>query len=213
MRILGTITLTLAIELLLGAAIFAAGAWALWSLPSGRLATRRRRLVWLDAGRALVPAIPLSAVLLAVAIASILAPGNGALRGVRIWPTPAPFAFAGAIATAGCWMILHAGRREARGKLRAARRQARFGGSAMFLGILAQLVVAWADLLFNLPFRRAVLGATTPALSLAVAMLVLGVAAFIGLVAGMAGKPRPSGHFAASFYLVGVAGLAVVALW
>jgi hypothetical protein len=213
MRIFGAITLTLAIELLLGAAIFAAGAWVLRSLRSGRFATRRRRVNWIEASRALVPAVPLAAVLLAVSIASILAPGDGAPRAVRIWPTPAPFALAGAVATAGCWLILHAGHREARGMLRAARRQARFGGSAMFLGILAQLVVAWSDLLFSVPFRRAVLGTTTPALSLAVAMLALGVAAFIGLVAGMAGKPRPSGHFAALFYLAGVAGLAVAALW
>lgn len=211
MRLAAAIALTLAVELLLGAVWFAAGAWALVNLHGGAgPAGRRRRAAWTRAGLALAQAAPAALLLLALA-AVLLRAGDAGLRETRIWYTPVPFAFAGGWASAGCYLVLDAGRREAAGRWRMARRQARLGGSAMLFGVLLQLVAVWSDLLFAVPFRRAVLGANDSALALALAMLALGLAAFIGLVAGLAGKPRPSGYFAAAFYLAGLAGLAIVA--
>ena len=202
MRIGGAVFLTLGVELLVGVALFACGAWLASILP-----LRRRKVTWTRAARALVWAVPPGVGLLAVAATLILTAGEP----VRLWVTPAPFALAGGVALAGCYLMLHAGRLEAAGKLRAARRQARFGGSAMLFGVLAQLIQVWSDLLFDVVFRRATLGASVPAMAAAVAMLSLGVAAFIGVVAGLAGKPRPSAYFGGLFLLVGVVGLALVA--
>ncbi len=210
MRILAAIALTLGVELLLGAAIFAGAAGCLSSF-AGRASGRRRSIIWVRAGRALAPAAGLGAGLLGVAVLLLLAGGGPQPNALRIWVNPAPFAVTGGLAVAGSYLLLHAGRSEARGRLRAARRMARFGGSLLLFGVLAQLVLVWRDLLFIVPFRRAALGHSEPALALAVAMLALGVAAFIGLVAGLAGKPRPSGYFSTLLHLLGVSSLAAVA--
>lgn len=205
MRILAAIALTLGVELLLGAAMFALAAWSMWSFAG------RRQIIWVRAARALGPAAPLGAVLLGVAALLLLAGGGPSPSAARIWVNPAPFAVTGGLAVAGSYLLLHAGSSEARGRLPASRRMARFGGSALLFGILAQLVLVWRDLLFIVPFRRAALGDTAPALALALAMLALGVAAFVGLVAGLAGKPRPSGYFSTLLHLLGASSLAWVA--
>ncbi len=215
MRVIAATLLTLGVELLLGFACVVAGEAMLAALPRpAALAGRRVRACWAAARRALVPAVFGGIVLLGAAAAILLATGGPtpAPVPVRIWPHPAGFALGGGIALAGCLLLRDAGRREARGRRPAARRLGRAGGWVMLLGIGAQLIAIWADLLFVVPFRRAAFQRdAATALVLVLAMLALGLAAFIGPVAGLAGKPRPAVHVATLLYLAGAAGLAAVA--
>jgi hypothetical protein len=87
----------------------------------------------------------------------------------------------------GCGLLLRAGRLEAAGQLIEARRVARQGG---FLGALGSLVAA----------------AGAPQLAPAMLLLASGFAA---LLAGLSGKPRPTGWAAVALLITG----AVVALF
>ena len=87
----------------------------------------------------------------------------------------------------GCGMILRAGRLEAEGRLVEARRGARHGG---FLAALGSLVAA----------------AGAPRALVAALLLASGFAA---LLAGLSGKPRPTGWAALALLVAGV----VVALY
>jgi hypothetical protein len=87
----------------------------------------------------------------------------------------------------GCGLLLRAGRLEAAGHLIQARRVARQGG---FLGVLGSLVAA----------------AGAPRLAPAMLLLASGFAA---LLAGLSGKPRPTGWAAFALLVAG----AVVALF
>ena len=64
-----------------------------------------------------------------------------------------------------------------------------------------------------MPFRRAVAWeSATTGLWAACAMLALGIGGFVGLLAGLTGKPRPSGWFAALIYGMGLSALVVTRL-
>ncbi len=113
--------------------------------------------------------------------------------------------YAGAVA--GGMLILLAGARERRGDLEAARRLARHGGFAMAGCTLAAVPtgVAWLALL-PAPVRERLLGADAAAtigLTLGSGLAVL--AGFVGLLAGLSGKPRPGGWFAAALLAVALA--------
>ncbi len=111
-------------------------------------------------------------------------------------------------------MIVLAGRRERRGLLESARRLARRGGFVAAGSTMAALVtgVAWValsgptvrDRLFEDGARGAAL------LTLGVSLTVL--AGFVGLLAGLSGKPRPGGGFAAAILLAGLGTVLAVAL-
>ena len=112
--------------------------------------------------------------------------------------------YAGAVA--GSMLILTAGARERRGDLEAARRIARHGGFAMAACTLVAVPtgVAWLALL-PAPGRDRLLGAdagATIALTLGTGLTVL--AGFVGLLAGLSGKPRPAGWFAAALLSAGL---------
>jgi len=80
----------------------------------------------------------------------------------------------------------------------------------MLLGSVSMIVATWVELLFHVPFRRAVaLESATTALWAAGGMLALGFGGFVGLLAGLSGKPRPSGGFAVLLYVGGGVGLVV----
>ena len=87
----------------------------------------------------------------------------------------------------GCGMVLGAGRMEAEGRLEEAKRRARQGGFLAAVGSLLAAVGAAA-----LPSQRGVV---------AVLMLVSGFAA---LLAGLSGKPRPTGWAALALLLAGI---------
>ena len=92
----------------------------------------------------------------------------------------------------GCGLILRAGRLEAEGRLVEARRGARQGGFLAALGALFGAASAFA-----LPARQG-----------AVAGILL-ASGFAALLAGLSGKPRPTGWAALGLLIAGV----VVALY
>lgn len=207
MAILVSIVWTLAGQLALGALLAVLGSFALGRKGAGR---RRRLLVWTGSARALVPAAAGSLAVAAVVALWRAAVGPGLAIDVQPAAGLAPgVPLAGTLATCGCYLILHAGRRERLGKLRAARRLVRFGGNLLFVGIIIQLVLRFATLV-RLP-RTLVLAALdqthAPAWVLLLGPTALGFAVFIGLLAGLAGKPRPSALFVTVLYVGGLAAL------
>jgi hypothetical protein len=91
----------------------------------------------------------------------------------------------------GCGMVVNAGRMEAEGRLEEARRRARQGG---FLAVLGSIFAAASAA--ALPAGRGPVAA------------LLGASGFAALLAGLSGKPRPTGWAALAL----VAAAVVVAL-
>jgi hypothetical protein len=205
MRVVPAAILTLATQWLLGVLLYATVAWLL-----GRLCGRRRWLVtWAASARNLRHAAPY-AVLVPAAGAGLaaLSPWGIAHSLGGIWPEPIALVLLGAAPTAACHAMLHAGRLEARGSLRAARRQGRLAGELIFVGAQAQLVLVWGGLLFRAPFRRALLADAHGAGTLLLAATVaLAVAACVAVMGALAGKPRPSSYVATFLYLSGIVAL------
>ncbi len=203
MQLLIAAILTVASQFLLGSLIFSSVACLLGrpGFRGGRL-RRRWRVAWTDAGRTLWNAAPYVAGLgAAAAVVQWLVLNETPL----IWTDPGWFLALGACSTAGSYVMLNAGRREARGRLEAARRQVRLGGELAFLGTFAQLVLLWGPLLFVPATRRALLVESGIAgVILLVGMICLFCAAFVAILAGLAGKPRPSAYFATLFYVLGL---------
>jgi hypothetical protein len=208
LRIVATTLLTLGVELVLGTVIYALGSWAVARYLSYRNRTHRPWVAsWSRATRSLVRALPVATALGLLGIGLHLLAGLEP-RSVTPWASPLAFLLLGGLATASALLVLLSGRLEATGRIRAARRQIRLSGKLMFLGIFAQLVLMWTDLLFRPRFRVAIVrDAPVAALAMAGGMLALGCAAFVGLLAGLSGKPRPSGGFATLLYLAGLAGI------
>ena len=206
MQLLTTAILSVAAQFLSGSLIFSSVAYLLGRPGIRRGGSRRRwRVAWTDAARALWRAAPYVVGLgAAAAVVQWLVLGRTPL----IWAHPGWFLALGASPTAGSYVMLNAGRREARGRLRAARRQVRLGGELAFLGTFMQLVLLWGDLLFLPSFRRALLvESETAGVILLVGMLCLFCAAFVAILAALSGKPRPSAYFATLLYVLGLCGV------
>jgi hypothetical protein len=187
----GALLVSIAAQLLLGAA-----GWAFAA------AVRRR---WVEGWRALRPAMPWAlGALVAGALLRMTGPEEPAA-----WVSPVAFVVVGAVPTAGILLLLAAGRLEGRGRLARARRLARRAGILTFAGVLAEIVMVWTDLLLRPGFRSEVLEGG--AAFLAAGLLALGLAAFLAALAGLSGKPRPTGWFAALSYLGGLGCLAACA--
>jgi hypothetical protein len=205
MRVAPAAILTLAIQWLLGALLYATVAWLL-----GRLRSRRRWLAtWASTARTLRRAAPY-ALLVALVGAGLaaLSPEGIARSLAGVWPHPIALVALGAAPTAACHAMLYAARLEAHGRLRSARRQGRLAGELLFVGANAQLVLVWAGLLLEAPFRRVLLadprGAGTVFLAATVALTA---AAWVAVTGALAGKPRPSSYVAAFCYLSGIVAL------
>jgi hypothetical protein len=95
------------------------------------------------------------------------------------------------VAATGFLLILFAGRCEARGKLEEARRLVRLGGWPALAG----------------SFSLVILGGVAGAQAVYAAILFC-LAGFAGLLAGLSGKPRPTGQIAATLFLAGLLVLA-----
>ena len=95
------------------------------------------------------------------------------------------------VATTGFLLILLAGRREARGDLQESRRLVRLGGWPALAG----------------SFSLAMLGGIAGAQAIYSAILFC-LSGFAGLLAGLSGKPRPTGQIAAILFLAGLLVLA-----
>jgi hypothetical protein len=186
MRTLGTILWLLSVQYVVGTAVVFVCAAA---LRVRRTAARRIRVKWGRGARALLRAVSLP---LAIAVAGTWL----TLRPVDSgWPVG--LIVSGSLATTGCYLLYGAGRLERSGRLRIARRQARLAGETMSLGIL--LLVLW------LVVRRGAAGPDTVLIGAA----ALVIAAALALLAGLSGKPRPTGHAAALLYLSGLSLLVV----
>jgi hypothetical protein len=123
------------------------------------------------------------------------------------WVVPGAFTLIGSFATSGSFLVLHAARLESRGALRPARVQVRIGGKVAFLAIDLLLVVLLASTLVVLVTQR---GSPVPievgaVLRILAGAVGVGSGGLVALLAGLTGKPRPSGYFAAGFYLIGLA--------
>jgi hypothetical protein len=117
-------------------------------------------------------------------------------------------------AIVGCARILLAGRLEARGELERAARAARRGGFLM-AGSTLSTVASWPALAATLPdaLQEAFfVTSNLPLPAAAAGMLLTVLSGFVGLLAGLSGKPRPTGAFAALLLVAGIAGV-VLAAW
>jgi len=120
---------------------------------------------------------------------------------------PGAFTLIGSVATSGCYLVWHAARMEARGALRPARTQVRAGGKVAFLAIDGLLILLLVSSIVVAVARRDALG---PIEAGTVAQFLAGAASLasagvVALLAGLSGKPRPSGYFAVALYVVGLA--------
>ena len=205
-QLLNAAILTVVSQFLLGSLTLSSVSYLLGRPDIRRGGVRRRwRVAWTDAARTLCRATPYVAGLGAAAagVQWLVLGGTPLIAAHPGW-----FLALGASATAGNYVMLNAGRREAQGRLAAARRQVRLGGGLAFLGMFAQLVLLWRDLLFLPVFRRALLVESGAAgVILVVGMICLFCAAFVSVLAGLAGKPRPSSYFATLLYWMGLVGI------
>jgi hypothetical protein len=205
MRVLSAALLTLSAQCLLGALLYLVIACLV-----RRLEGRRRWLAtWATSARVLRRAAPWAAAMaLAGAATSLLHPGGVARALSGIWTRPLWLVGLGALPAGACLVMLHAGRLEARGRLRSARRQARLAGELLFLGAQAQLVLVWANLLLLPASRRAPIFETPGGGALLLsATAALAAAACIAVTGGLARKPRPSGAIATFLYLAAIVAL------
>ena len=208
---MGTFVATLAVlafQSALGGALFCALSWVRLRLaPAGR----RAGASWTDVARTCRRLI-LPSALLAIVTTSICFAGWRTIP--RLEPItlvlPGLGLVVGGLATAGCFLVLVAGRSERRGRLARARRIVSLGGRGMFLATAAHALLLFAALL-RLPSRliRELMEQAPQGVSLLIGGgIVLGLAGFAGLLAGLSRKPRPSGVFAAVLYVAALAALA-----
>lgn len=108
----------------------------------------------------------------------------------------------GGVSACGCSLILAAGWSEARGRRRRAARRVDTAGRLMFLACAAYAGVLFgATLLATAGARAEFLPAPWSPVLFALAAIGLVLAGFVGLLAGLSRKPRPSGTSAGLLYL------------
>lgn len=163
--------------------------------------TRRKRVKRAEAARVAcritAVAVPLAALTAgALWMAGVAFPVAAVPGG---WPASL---LLGGVGVCGALSILAAGRSEARGRRRRAARRVDLAGRVMFLACAGYAVVLLGATVLTTAASRATLlpAAWSPAL-LALAATTVGLAGFLGLLAGLSRKPRPTGAFAALCYV------------
>ncbi len=116
-------------------------------------------------------------------------------------------AAAGAITAIACAFLLHSGALERRGLVAGSRALARRAGLWMGAGTFLEVPAVALLLLGMTPSaREALLGGDPVAAALgAVALTASLGSGFAGLLAGLSGKPRPTGGFAAALLVLAAA--------
>jgi len=185
MRTLATMVWVLCLQYVVGAALVG-GVAVLRTRHGVARGSRRTRVKWSRAARSLLRAAPLP---LGVALLGGLLRPGAADSG---WP--AGLALSGSMAAAGCYLLQTASGLERRGRLRAARHQARLGGDLTSLGVL--LPILWLAVASG--------GEPGPPHTALLGTALLVAVAPIALLAGFSGKPRPGGRIAGLAYLVGL---------
>jgi hypothetical protein len=201
--------LMLALHLLVGAALCAIVA-AGFSL--GR-AGRHEAVPWHRASRTLRTTVPFAAATALVAgvlLWLVSSAPESTIEPVRLL-LPGIFTVLGAVMTSGCLLLLHAGRLESRGALRAARSEARLGGKTMFLAVDLMLILMLVSFVVRIPAHRETLSddAFAPIALILLGAASLGIAGFVALLAGLARKPRPSSYFVTALFLLGLLALSM----
>jgi len=173
-------------------------AWRLRRRPGRGGSRRRNALLVREAALALVvPALPAASAAVA-ALAAAGWPSGAPERTVRWLPVLAALP-----STAGLLVLLRAARCERRGRRRAARGLAWLGATAVAAGAVPFFGVTLTTLLFDVELRRSVLHEQPlGTMTLALGWIAFGAGGFVGMLAGLARKPRPGAVVAA------VAGLA-----
>lgn len=200
MGIVLTLIALLACQLLVGGILVAAIGFLVTRAGKQWGITRRRRLAWFDAGRSLGRPLVFAAIVAScTALPVLLSPD---LRSG--FPSLGVLGFlalaVGSITVAACALLIRSGEAEYKGELSSARRLARLGGKTLFLATVGLDVILLA-MLFGAP---AGLRDNPEALvTLVAGLIALGLAGFVGLLAGLSGKPRPSGGFAVVLHLAG----------
>jgi hypothetical protein len=171
------------------------------ALRRARRARRRRAVV----GRMLreLPAFAASAPLALLAGAGALGTLGATGPGV---PIERLLTSVGLASISGCaaWWGLRAGRLEARGAWRPARRLARGAGLSMLAGLLPMGALTLLSFVQASAESHVDRGAALLAL---IALLAFSVAAVVSLLCGLAAKPRPGQTLAAAAHLAGLVAL------
>lgn len=144
-----------------------------------RARSRRRRAAWLAATRTCRRALPFW-LLLAIGVLGAWSNGAGA---------PDLLATVAGAGATGAQLLLVAGRIEARGRIGTGCALARLGGQVLFAGAAAFVLLGGFSHL--------------------VAALAVGLGGIAALLAGLAGKPRPSGPIVIGLYALGLVALAL----
>ena len=153
--------------------------------------SRTRRKFLAVTGAAALTGLLLGAIsLLGPALPEFLCPGG-------LW-TPLVL---GGLSACGAGLILAAGRVEGQGQRRRASRRVDTAGRLMFLACATYAVVLFgATVLSSADVRAEQLPDLWSPVWLVVSATSMGLAGFIGLLAGLTRKPRPSGTFATLLY-------------
>jgi hypothetical protein len=200
MGIVLTLIALLATQLLLGGLLVAATGCTLARSGGQFGLARRRRLAWFEAARSLGRPLVLGLMVASVTALPVLLIAD--LRPGLPYLGPLGFLamIVGSVAVAACTLLIRSGEAEYKGELSSARRLVRVGGKTLFLATVGLDIILVA-MIFAAP---AGLRQTPQAMAaLVIGLIALGLAGFVGLLAGLSGKPRPSGSFAVVLHLVG----------
>jgi hypothetical protein len=177
--------------------------WLLGGLTLRRFA-RLRREDWTVAANAFARGSVIVALLAVGAVVLLLrSDAAGPVIAQRL-PWLIPLALLGTPAATGSWLVLHAGALERRGALPQARAVVWLGGRLMASGALALLTVHVVRLAISGPADEGLVTSLVAASGLA-------GAGFAGLLAGLSGKPRPTGPLAVLLYVAALAMLIAAA--
>jgi hypothetical protein len=166
----------------------------------GSLRRKKRLAGWTSVTRSLWASLPAS--LLVVGGTILFRRVVPSINGVGL-ASPGLFLGGCAVVTSGCLLLLDAGRLERRGRLFLARRQCRRAGLTTSAGLLMLITLVlvfpsagnWVGAPWETsPSPTTLLGGTG----------LLGGSALAGLLAGLSGKPRPSGWLAGLLYSLGL---------
>lgn len=203
MWIAGYVVLLILIQLAVGGLVVGAFAGAGLRLAG----LTRRQWVRLpetvrQATRAAAVALP-AATLLSVGLWLVVRtppePGN---LSSRLWLSLVLCGLFGGPGAMGCLMVVTAGIVESRGWRRRAARRVDTAGRLMFLSCAAYAATVLGGLALSSPQTRGEwLPGPWSAGLIVLSAIALGLAGFVGLLAGLSRKPRPSGTFAAVLYL------------
>jgi hypothetical protein len=205
--VVGRTSWTLSIQLIVGCALLCFGRVLVRVLrrAGDDPARRRRRADRRRAAAQLAVAAPPAA-----GVALVCGLAGWSLTG-HVWPLDPVSAIApgletllGARATASAYLVLRAGALEGAGRRTPALRLVRQTGRAMFFAVGLFLCLLVTSILFSAPTLQTIVARGSSSVGALIAgTAALGAGGLGGLLAGLSGKPRPSGYVAVALYVSG----------